>query len=319
MKKKYLLAVVAGAISTLVVAAAPAVAQEKPANVLRVLWRGVTNWEKPFETHLAELGVKANFTDLSGDQDRSVLAARLREIEGDIAAKKFDAIYSFGTTATQMTQSIVRDRTPIVFNIVFDPVDAKLVQSMDKPGGNTTGVTNGVPIEDQFDVFNKLAPIKSMAVLFNAREANSNTIEGRVTEWAKKSGVTVQSIRVAPGSDALAKALDDISSGRIVVDAIYAGADSYLGSQSGTIQKAVGDKVRLYGGTATFVENGWLGAYTPSAEGMGRAAAELVVKVLNGADAGTLPVVLPKPLLFISKASADKHGVTPPADAVVVK
>ncbi len=50
---------------------------------------------------------------------------------------------------------------------------------------------------------------------------------------------------------------------------------------------------------------------------MGFTAAELMAKVLNGIDPGTLPVVLPTPKFFISKHAAAKHGVVMPPDAVL--
>lgn len=294
--------------------ATPAMAQEK--KVLLILWRGITEPEVAMKDKLAKLGVQANYTEVVGDQDRGVMANRLRALEDDIAGKKFDVAYSFGTTATQVAQQIIQDRIPIVFNIVFDPVGGKLVQSMEAPGVNTTGVTNGVPIADQFTAFSKLVPFKNLVVLFNAREPNSNIIEKQVADWAGKNGVQMVSRRVAPDGRSLAEVLDEIKSGKLAADALYAGADSFLGSKAEEIQQAVGDKVHLLGGTQTFVIRKWLAAYTPQVEDMGGSAAELMAKVLGGADARKLPVVLPAPKLIVSKSTAAARNVTVPADAV---
>lgn len=316
MNKKSVLVAALGALS-LGLTATTSFAQAAPEKkVLMVLWRGMTEWEKPFQDKLAALGVKATFTEVVGNQDRAVLGGKLRELEPDFAAKKYDVIYSFGTIATQMTEAVVLDRIPIIFNIVFDPVGGKLVKSMQEPGVNATGATNGVPMADQFDAFNKLSPIKSLAFLFNAREANANLILDQVSAWATKHNVKLVPLRVAPEGDSLTTTLADIKSGKIEADSLYAGADSYLGSVSGQIKTAIGDKVRLYGGTQTFVQKGWLAAYTPTADGMGAAAAELMAKVLAGQPASKLPVVLPKPAIIVSKAAAAQHNVVVPADAV---
>ncbi len=317
MKAKLLLSALAGAMMSLAVTAPASLATEpQEKKILMVLWRGMTAWEKPFLAELEALGVKGQFTEVVGNQDRTVLVEAVRQQEAAIAAHEYDAIYSFGTTATQVTQSVVQDRIPIVFNIVFDPVGAKLVQSMEKPGVKTTGATLGVPIADQMDAFIALAPFKSLVLLFNAREANSNIIEGQVSDWASKHGIKLTSLRVAPTGDVLATTLAKITSGEIEADAVYAGADSFLGSKAGEIKAALGDKVMLFGGTQTFIKNGWLGAYTPTEEGMGKAAAGLMAKVLAGEDAATLPVILPTPKLAVSESAAAQHGVTVPAEAI---
>ncbi len=318
MKKNLLSCLAVGAVLSLgLTAAAPAFAdghQEK--KILMVLWRGMTVWEKPFMAKLEELGVKAKFTQVSGEQDKKTLAKALRDQEPKIAAKEYDAVYSFGTTATKMTQNMVKDRTPIVFNIVFDPLGAGIVKSMEAPGVQATGATNGVPVADQLDAFMKLAPFKKLGVLFNAREANSNIILKKAEAWSAKTGIAIETLRVAPSGNLLEKALESIKSGETQVDAVYAGADSFLGSKSADIQKAVGDKVKLFGGTMLFTKNGWLAAYTPTAEGMGGAAAGLMAKVLAGEDPSKLPVILPTPTLLVSKKAAAAHNVTIPADAV---
>lgn len=295
--------------------ASSALAQEK--NVLMVLWKSWMPADKAFAQKLKDAGVKVNYSEVNADQDRSKLATAIREVEGDIAAKKFDMIYSYGTVSTQVTKATVKNNTPVVFNIVFDPVGANLVASKEAPGANITGVTNGVPIKMQFDVFTKLKPIKDLLVLFNSREPNSNIIERDVREWAQAAGVNVISRRVTPDTTSLKDVLEEVKSGKIAVDSLYAGADNYLASVAKEVQAAVGDKVRLYGGTQTYTLAGWLAAYVPSNDAMGQAAAEQAIKVLNGADPATLPVVLPKPQLFISDAAAKKHGITPPSEAAL--
>jgi len=309
----------AAAAAAVVPVAVPAAAQDAGAgkNVLMVLWRGITEPEVAFKSRLAALGVKANYTEIVGDQDRAVLAGRVRALEGDFEARKYDVIYSFGTTTTQVTQQVVKDRIPIIFNIVFDPVGSKLVKSLQEPGVNATGVTNGVPMADQLSAFNQLAPMKKLAVLFNAREPNANIIEKQVIDWATRNGVAVQSVRVAPAGDLLDEALRDLKSGKVDADTLYAGADSFLGSKADVIQAAIGDKIRLFGGTQTFVMRGWLGAFTPPVEDMGGTAAEMVSKVLAGQEASRMAVILPTPKLIISSSAAARHGVTVPAGAIL--
>ncbi|MBP2293747.1 ABC transporter substrate binding protein [Azospirillum rugosum] len=315
MKAKILSALLASAMAVLPLSGT--MAQQANNSVLMVLWKGQTEAEKAFKARLAELGVSVTYKEVNADQDRAKLANELRAIEGDISKKAFNGVYSYGTVATQVTTGFTLDATPVVFNIVFDPVAAKLVKSKDQPGVNVTGVTNGVPIATQFDAFTKLKPIKKLLVIFNAREPNSNFIEKEVAAWAEKNGVAMVSRRVAPDNNSLAEVLDEVASGKIEVDTTYSGADNYLASVAKEINAKIGNNVTLYGGTQTYVWAGWLAAYTPQVADMGIAAAEQMAKVLKGESAATLPVVLPQPKLFVSKSAAARQSVTPPADAVL--
>lgn len=127
-----------------------------------------------------------------------------------------------------------------------------------------------------------------------------------------------QSRRVAPGGSSLQHVLDDPRAGRIVVDALYAGADTYLAGEAAILQAAVGETTRLFGGTQTFVQAGWLAAFAPRVAAMGAVAAEQMARIFAGADPADLPVILPPPNLFISQAAATRHGVTVPSNAVLL-
>ncbi len=313
MSAKILSALLLGGVAAITLSIPAALAADK--TILMVEWKEGMETDTVFKSKLTELGIKATFKEINANQDRGVLASALRDLEADIGKKTYDAIYTYGTVGTQLTTSVVRNQVPVVFNIVFDPVAAKLVESKDKPGQAVTGVTNGVPVGEQLDTFKTLKPIKRLLVLYNVREPNSVQIEKDVTQWAEKNGVTLVSSRVAPGTDSVKEILADVTSGKVQVDSVYAGADNYLASVAKDIQAGIGDKVALYGGTQTYVAAGWLGAYAPLNSDMGAAAAQQMAKILNGANPATLPVILPQPKLFVSKAAAAKHGITPPATA----
>lgn len=286
--------------------------------ILLLLWRAHTETEVAFKECLAAEGIDAVYTEVIGQQDRTFMAKRVRELEADIVAGKFDLIYSYGTTVTQVVKGVVRERKPVVFNIVFDPVGGKLVDTMQHPGHNITGVTNGTPIEEQFDAIQQLAPIKKgLLLVFNAREPNSVIIERQVRNWAEKNNVPFTARRVFPNTSAYKKVLEEIQNDKIVADTLYAGADSYMASIAAEIQAGAGNKLRLFGGTGNFVLKGWLGAYSPTLKSMGCSTAQLAKRVLNGEDAGSIPVVLPKASYVISRSAAALHGVEIPADALL--
>lgn len=305
----------AAAMGVLSVAATARAADAK--RVLMAIWNQETGYDKAFRERLTALGVTAEFTVVTGERDRNVMAGKLRDLRPDFEGHKFDLVYTWGTTVTQMAKVVVNGATPIVFNVVFDPVGAEIVKSLEEPGAPITGATNGVPFATQFASFAKLVPVTKLCLLFNAREPNANIIEGQARDWAEANAVTFTSLRVAPGNSSLDEYLADIRAGRSKCQVVYAGADSYLGNQAKHIAEMVGEQVILLGGTARFVEFGWLAALAPGVQEMGEAAAEVAAKILAGADASKTPVVLPTPSLVVSKTAAAKHGITIPAGAEV--
>ncbi|MDR3517591.1 MAG: ABC transporter substrate binding protein [Azospirillaceae bacterium] len=164
---RYFCAAVIGALLVSPFMACPAVAQDK--KVLLVLWKGETNAEKAFKEKLAGLGQNVVFETINAEEDRTKLAMAIRPLTDDINARKFSAIYTYGTVGTQVAKTVITNDTPIVFNIVFDPVQAGLMKTMQEPGGSITGVTNGVTIPAQFDKFKTVAPIKNLVIVFDPR------------------------------------------------------------------------------------------------------------------------------------------------------
>ena len=78
--------------------------------------------------------------------------------------------------ATPAAQSIAGKTTeiPILATAVTDYEAAKLVDSIDAPGGNVTGTTDMNPIKEQIELLVKLAPnAKTIGLLYTSSEENS--------------------------------------------------------------------------------------------------------------------------------------------------
>ena len=68
---------------------------------------------------------------------------------------------------------------PIVFSTALDPVEAGLVASLNRPGGNVTGVSNfqAVLVAKQFELLHELIPNSSViAVLLKPHRSESDQV-----------------------------------------------------------------------------------------------------------------------------------------------
>ncbi|MGL5502187.1 MAG: ABC transporter substrate binding protein, partial [Aeromonas veronii] len=108
-------------------------------SIAMVLWRGETAAEAGFRAELTRLGYQATITTYNADQDRTALATMLRQQMLPKLAE-YDYIYTFGTTATTMTKSLVANRKPLIFNVVSDPVGADILSEDKAQNSMVAGV-----------------------------------------------------------------------------------------------------------------------------------------------------------------------------------
>src|SRR5262249_35411255 len=129
-----------------------AVAQSKTYTVMLILFRGQTPAEQGFMDQLKQR-VPVEFIIRNVDGDRS----KMKDFVDEAKRTRPDLIYTFGTTVTldtvgglgQFDASRHIGDIPVVFNIVADPVGARLATGFTTTGRNLTGVSHLVPMADQ--------------------------------------------------------------------------------------------------------------------------------------------------------------------------
>ena len=310
MSRRVFMLVIAFLITFVADFSAPPSAHTKDLKVAMILWRGETQAEKGFKEELKRLGYSVRFTVWDAKQERNELGRLLRE-ELKPQLKQFDYIYIFGTTASQATQTIVRDEVPQLFNIVADPVGAGIVQSMESPGGNISGASNQVSLRLQIETALKIMPVKRLGLLFNPREQNSMLIREKLFEIAQQLHVELVDLRSPPAQDMLQANLTKLREKSVVVDAIYLPQDSFLVSQAkriGAELKAA--KVKSIASIKGYIDDGALMGVVPDYYDLGKAVAMIVHRHQRGEKLQNIPVqTANEPVLVINQSTSQALGI----------
>jgi ABC-type uncharacterized transport system substrate-binding protein len=289
-----------------------------------VLWRGETGAELGFKKRLSQLGYQCSFDLYNGEQDREILSNILRN-ELNPKLDEYDYVYTFGTTTSQMTKHILKQRVPQIFNIVTDPVSSRLVADMQLPGENISGVSNSVPLELQLLNAKKIINFQRLAVLFNSREENASDMYFNIKEISRNLGFEVVGLRSPSETDQLEINLGKLSTKRIDVDAVYLSSDSYLVSNAELIGSELRNAgIKSIGALEKYVKKGVALGTVADYQYLGRLAAEIIDRHQKGTPLGEIPVQRHEnPPLVINKTTCDYLEISIPdkllSDAVIVE
>ncbi len=84
-------------------------------------------------------------------------------------------IYAISTPSAQAAYNATKD-IPIIMTAVTDPVEAGLVKSLEKPGGNVSGTSDYLSIDKTLELVKTLTPkAKKIGVIYNTSEVNSKS------------------------------------------------------------------------------------------------------------------------------------------------
>jgi len=223
-------------------------------------------------------------------------------------------IVPISTPSAQAVVAATQD-IPVVFTAVTDPLDAKLVSNMEKPGGNVTGMSDLAPIAKHLALIREILPnAKVIGMPYNPGEANGVALLNLVKKEAPALGFTVIEAPAAKSSDVMTATQSLIGK----VDAIYVSTDNQIVSAFASVVKVgVDNQIPVFAGDTDSVSRGAIAAIGFDYYDVGRQTGKIVVRILKGEKPGDIAVQgVDTVQLFVNPGAAKAMGVTIP-DAVL--
>lgn len=225
-----------------------------------------------FKAALKDADLKVDIDYKSAQNDMNNVAV----IADGFVADGVDLIFANSTPSALGAQNATSD-IPILFTSVTDAVDADLIESMDNPGGNITGVVDLHPdaIEKTVEFIDKYFSGSNVGVIYNAGEQNSVAQMKAIKEIAEGSSLSFTERTVATSAD---------------------------------VQQAA---MTLIVGEPDSVELGGFATYGFDFYSIGYRTVEMAVEILkDGKKPSDIPAEFPPKLeLFINKKAAEAQGI----------
>jgi putative ABC transport system substrate-binding protein len=201
--------------------------------------------------------------------------------------------------------------TPFLFSAITDPVEAGLVNDLQHPGGNITGVSDLLPLDQHMGMVMRFYPdLKRLGVLYNAGEANSkSTLEG-IRAIGQQKGFEVVEATVSKSSDVYQATKSLVGQ----VDAVFVPTDNTVVSAlESAVKVCTQAKLALFCADVDSVKRGAVAAMGFDYYKHGRQTGAMAKRIFEGANPGDMPVESQKALeLHLNLTSAREMGVTVP-------
>ena len=230
-------------------------------------------------------------------------------------AKKFagaepDVIVAIATPSAISAAAAARN-TPIVFSAVTDPVGAKLVKSLEQPGGRITGTTDMLPVNKHIDLVLHIVPeAKSIGTIYNPGEANSVSLLERTRQVLAARDIRLVEAAATRSSEILNAARSLVGK----ADVIYLLTDNtVISAVEAVIKVGERNKLPVIAADTDTVKRGAIAAYGFNYYDVGRQTGAIVAAILEGQSPADIPVTgVEKLELFINPGAAERMGVSLP-------
>ena len=267
---------------------------------------------KGFQDYLAEEGISATYQVHNAQANMATAG----QIGTQIMGEQPDLILAIATpTAQAVAQALKRaphmKTTPFLFTAITNPIEAGLVNNLQRPGGQITGVSDQLPLDEHMGMVLRFYPaLKTLGVLYNAGEANSKSTVQGIRAIGREKGFDVVEATVSKSSDVYQATKSLV--GR--VDAVFIPTDNTVVSALESAVKVCTEaRLALFCADVDSVKRGAVAAMGFDYYQHGRQTGAMAKRIFEGADPGDMPVESQKSLeLHLNLVAARQMGVAVP-------
>jgi ABC-type uncharacterized transport system substrate-binding protein len=316
MRRREFITLIGGAAATWPLAARAQQSERTP--VVGYLHSGspepVVNRVAAFRKGLGEAGyvegqnVAIEFRWAAGQDDR------LPDLAADLIRRRVAVIATLGSTPASLAAKAATTTIPIVFLVGGDPVALGLVASLNRPGGNATGVNIQLVelVTKGLGILRELAPATNRFVaLVNPNSAYTDAVVKDLQASASALGLAIEILRAGTGReiDAAFANLVQKPGGALLVS-----PDAFFVSRRAQIVTlAARHAAPAIYFTRDFAESGGLVSYGPNLADAYQQTGIYVGRILKGEKPADLPVVQPTKFeLVVNLNTARAFGIAIP-------
>lgn len=281
-----------------------ALAQPRGAGVARVgvLTPGTRVWEG-FAPALRDFGFVEGRNLVLDFRHGSYDFQHLRKLAQELMAEKPDVLVAESTPAALAARAVA-GTTPIVIVNVSDPVGVGLVESLARPGGNITGVTDhGVEISTKsVELLREMVPgVRRLGVLMADNPLHATQLR-EIEAAAGSAGllaVPARAVREADLESAFSRLVEKGADALIVLAGVHDGNTERNTRLAGLAAKA---KLPAIYELPYLPAVGGLMSFGPDIPESRKVAAAYVARILRGARTSDLPVQRPTKFRLVINA-----------------
>jgi len=281
-------------------------------------------------THPALDATRQGVIDALGDKgykEGDNLVVDYQNSEGDpslfasiaqqFVTNKVDLIVSIATPNSQAAIAAAEGTDiPVVFTAVTDPVGSGLISSWEShPNESVTGVSDMIVVSDDVELIKEILPnIKKLGTIYNSGESNSVFLVQELHKACEDLDIEVVEATVSTSAEVSTAAQALVGK----VDAIWIGTDNTVVSGLEALVGVCEDNaIPLFAADEDSIVRGCIAAYSFDYYDIGYQTGEMVVKILDGKDASTIPVEKGNVIsLSVNTAAAERMGITLPQDII---
>jgi putative ABC transport system substrate-binding protein len=240
--------------------------------------------------------------------------AALPALAAELVSRGVSAIAATGDVASARAAQGASSAVPVVFTIGGDPVRFGLIKSVNRPGGNVTGIlfNQNVLGAKRVELVREMAPsVSRIALLMNPTNPNVKIEEADAAAGAKSLGLETITLNAKSPAE-IDGAFEQLLNAK--ADAIITGTDPILlDRREQIVAFANRHKLPTMGFVQQFAAVGALLSYGPSISWMYRQAGDYIGQILKGANPAEMPVLQPTHFeLVINLKTAKAFGVSVP-------